>query len=73
MVANAGQEIGDIERPHTWGLVDVEEMNGHVTHMVPRSFVTETSSACLILEIQVCMPLQFSWMRMCADAKIVIP
>lgn len=33
-------------------LSPMEKMDGHVVHMVPRSFITEASSACLVLEAQ---------------------
>lgn len=44
--------ILDTERPKR-GMGDVWEVNGHVMHMVPRSFVAMSSSACLFLEVQV--------------------
>lgn len=37
------------------GMGDVEETNGHVMHMVPRSLIKMVSSACLSLEVQVCL------------------
>ena len=36
------------------GIDGVEEVNGLLCYMVPWGFITEASSACLFLEVQVC-------------------
>lgn len=52
-------------------LSPMEKMDGHVVHMVPRSFITEASSACLVLEAQVCPFMTMA--KVYANGRIVIP